>query len=168
MGLIAKLLSFTRTERNGAKLSDVKADPGGGANITGEHFADAGDDSHPLPTDYIFFGKNKRAGGYSPIGYADPINEKKSGPGEKRTYGRDPSSGVAVNEIWQKADGSVILSNALGSFELKADGEALHSSGAKMKTDGDIETSDGISLRNHVHAYTWTDPAGSGSTNPPT
>lgn len=168
MGLIALVKSFTRVVRNGAKISDVKVDPGGGANITGEHFASPGDDSYPLDSDYVILVKNRRSGGYSIVGYADPINDRKSNPGEKRTYGRDPSTGFAVNEVWQKSDGSVMISNALGSAELKADGELLHGSGAKITTDGDVVTSDGISLRNHVHVYTWTDPAGSGSTNSPT
>ena len=152
MGLIAKLLSFTRAVRNGAKLSDVKVDPGGGANITGEHFADAGDDSHPLPTDYAILVKTRQSGGYAPVGYADPINDPVAGPGEKRIYGRDPSTGLAVNQVWLKADGSVIISNALGSIELKTDGELLHGSGAKFTTDGDVVTSDGKSLRSHIHS----------------
>jgi hypothetical protein len=53
MGLIAKLLSFVRVERNGAKINDVKVDPGGGPNITAEHFAPIGDDAHPLPGDFV-------------------------------------------------------------------------------------------------------------------
>ena len=167
MGLIASVKSFTRRVVNGVRLSDVKVDPGGGANITGEHFSDAGDDSHPLSTDYAAVILVRRSGGAAIVGYADPINDPVAGPGEKRIYGRD-SSGAAVNEVWLKSDGSVMISNELGGAELKADGELLHGSGAKITADGDVVTSDGISLRNHVHAYTWTDPAGSGSTNPPT
>jgi hypothetical protein len=167
VGLIAKILSFTRIVADGVRSSDVKVDPGGGANITGQHFADAGDDSHPLPTDYVLLVKNRQTGGYSVVGYADPINDPIAAAGEKRIYGRD-ALGAVVNEMWLKADGSVIISNANGSIELKTDGELLHGSGAKITTDGDVVTSDGISLRGHIHAYTWTDPAGSGSTNPPT
>ena len=48
MGLIAKLLSFTRVTRNNAKISDVKVNPGGGPNITVEHYATPGDDSFLL------------------------------------------------------------------------------------------------------------------------
>ena len=53
MGRVAKLLSFVRLTRNNAKVSDVKIDPGGGPNITVEHFAAPGDDSFPLKTDYV-------------------------------------------------------------------------------------------------------------------
>ena len=168
MGLIAIVKSFTRVVRDGVKLSDVKLDPDGGSNITGEHFADPGDDSFPLDTDFAAAMPVRRSGSAVPVGYADPINDPVSGPGEKRIYGRDPATGVVVNQVHLKADGSILASNDNGSIELKADGEALHGSGAKITADGDIVTSEGISLRNHVHAYTWTDPAGSSSTAPPT
>jgi hypothetical protein len=36
-------------------------------------------------------------------------------------------------------------------------------SGGAMTSEADI-ISDGISLQNHTHPYTWTDPGGSGST----
>ena len=51
MGRIALVLSFIRSLANGANVSDVKVDSGGGANTTAQHFAPAGDDSHPLPDD---------------------------------------------------------------------------------------------------------------------
>ena len=69
MGRIAKLLSFLRTSRNEAKISDVKVDPGGGPNITAEHFAAAGDDSHPLPGDYVALNTDSGSGRESAIGY---------------------------------------------------------------------------------------------------
>ncbi len=163
MGLIAKLLSFTRTERNDAKLSDVKVDPGGGANITGEHFASPGDDSHPLTTDYVILVKNRRSGGYSIVGYGDPINDPKSGRGEKRTYGRDPSTGLEVNEVWQKADGSVIISNALGAIELKADG-SVNINGAIISPLGAIQTALGRDLDTHIHSGVTV---GAGVSGPP-
>lgn len=165
MGFIARLLSFTRTERDGAKLSDVKVDPGGGANITGDHFADAGDDSHPLPTDYAYLGKNKQSGGYSPVGYADPINSPAAGPGEKRIYGRDPATGLVVNEVWLKSDSSVIISNALGAIELKADG-SVDINGAIISPLGAIQTALGRDLDTHVHPITGGSSA-PGPTGPP-
>ena len=69
MGRIAKLLSFVRVVRNGANLSDVKVDPGGGANITAEHFATPGDDSHPMPNDYVALSADSGTGRESAIGY---------------------------------------------------------------------------------------------------
>ncbi len=151
MGLIAQVKSFARAVRNGTRSSDVKVDPGGGANITGSHFADAGDDSYPLGTDYAALLTTQRNGGYAPVGYADPVNEPKAAEGEKRIYGRDPSTGLAVNEVWLKADGSVIISNALGAIELKADG-SVDINGATITPTGGVITALGRDLDLHVHS----------------
>ena len=165
MGLIARVLSFTRAERNGAKLSDVKIDPGGGPNITGEHFADPGDDSHPLSTDYVAAMPVRRSGSAVPVGYADPINTPEAAAGEKRIYGRDPSTGLAVNQVWLKADGSVIISNALGAIELKADG-SVDINGAIISPLGAVQTALGRDLDTHVHPITSGSSA-PGPTGPP-
>lgn len=121
MGFIARVLSFERVIRNGVEVSIVKINPDGGANITGVHFADAGDDAPPLPSDYAATSNIRGAGQESVIGYADPINAGKSVPGEKRIYGRD-SSGDAVNEVWLKDDGTITAANDNGHIELKPDG----------------------------------------------
>lgn len=151
MGLIAILRSFTRVLRSGAKLSDVKLDSGGGANLTAENFADAGDDSHPLPGDYVAAVSIPRDGGQAAVGYADTINDPKAGPGEKRIYGRSPDTGLVVNEVWLKADSSVIISNALGSIELKPDG-SVDINGAIISAAGEITNASGVVLGTHTHA----------------
>lgn len=125
MGRIAKLLSFVRLTRNDAKVSDVKVDPGGGPNITAEHFADAGDDSHPLTTDYVALNTDSGSGRESAIGYLDPINAPKAQPGDKRIYGRDADTGEVVVEVWLKNDGTAIVSNDNGSVTLRPDGGAV-------------------------------------------
>lgn len=122
MGRIARLLSFVRLTRNDAKVSDVKVNPGGGPNITAEHFADAGDDSHPLVTDYVALNTDSGAGRETAIGYLDPLNEPKAQPGEKRIYGRDADSGAVVVEVWLKNDGTAVISNDNGSVMLRPDG----------------------------------------------
>ncbi len=165
MGLIAQVKSFTRRVVDGVRLSDVKVDPGGGSNITGEHFSDAGDDSHPLATDYAAAMKVRQSGGAAVVGYADPINTPKAAAGEKRIYGRD-SSGVAVNEVWLKADSSVIISNALGSIELKADG-SVDINGAIISPLGGVQTALGRDLDTHVHAIN-SGSSSPGPTAPPT
>ena len=167
LGRIARVLSFLRTERNGAKLSDVKLDPGGGSNVTGPHFADPGDDSHPLPEDYAATVSTQRSGAQVPVGYADTVNTPKAEAGEKRIYGRNASTGEAVNEVWLKADGSVLVANANGSFELKADGsiKGLNTAGsfelesggdfvvngAKITAVGEIINAVGTVLGTHTH-----------------
>ena len=165
MGLIARVLSFTRVVVNGVRSSDVKVDPGGGANTTGKHFSDAGDDSHPLTTDYALLVGTKQSGGSAPAGYADPINDPVAAAGEKRIYGRN-FSGVAINQVYLKADSSVIISNALGAIELKADG-SVDINGAIISPLGAIQTALGRDLDTHVHAINSGSSA-PGPTAPPT
>lgn len=122
MGLISKLLSFSRTTKHDAQASEATADPGGGALLTCEHFADPGDDSHPVPGDYPLLVEVPRTGGAVAVGYLDPKNAQKAAQGEKRIYARD-ANGDTVVEMWLKADGTAVVSNSLGSITLKPDGE---------------------------------------------
>lgn len=124
MGRIAKLLSFVRSVAGGAQVSDVKVDPGGLANVTAQHFADPGDDSHPLPGDYVVVVKAAGTGRVNSVGYLDPKNEQKAGPGEKRIYARD-SGGERVVEVWLKATGEAIIVNDKGSSTLRPDGGSI-------------------------------------------
>ena len=139
MGLIARLLSFVRGERRGAKLTDVKVDPGGGNLLTVEHFAAAGDDSSPLPDDYVAIVKIAREGAYVAVGYADVANTPKAQPGDKRIYARDPDTGAVVIDIWLKNDGSIVVENNTGSFSLAASG-VFSVNGVTIDTDGNITT----------------------------
>ncbi len=121
MGSIARVLSFARRVIDGVFVSEAKINPDGGSNITAPHFADAGSDSHPLPTDYVATTTIRGSGREAATGYADPLNEGKSEPGEARIYGRD-SDGAPVNEVWLKGDGTVTAANDNGHIELKPDG----------------------------------------------
>lgn len=121
-GRIAKLLSFIRVTRNGARISDVKINPGGGRNVTAEHFASPGDDSHPLTSDYVLSVSVPRQGGEAVAGYLDPINTPRATPGDKRIYARNASNGATIVELWLKSDGSAILSNDSGSVTLGVNG----------------------------------------------
>ena len=122
---IAKLLSFTRTVKNETNVSDVKIDQGGGDNITAEHFAPPGDDSFPLPGDYVLGVDVPRNGSKVAAGYVDPINTPVAVEGEKRVYARNPADGSPVNQVWLKNDGSVLVSNDNGSVLLRADGGSI-------------------------------------------
>lgn len=124
-GLIGRLLSFTRVERNGAKLSDVKFDAGGGEVLTGEHAHTPGDDSQPLPDDQVVAISVPQSGRVVVVGYVETDAQEKAGPGEKRIYARDGER-LEVVELWLKADGSATLSNANGQFTLRADGGQRH------------------------------------------
>ena len=122
MGRIATILSFVRAVANGAKVSDVKVDPGGGAIITAQHFSAPGDDSHPLTTDYVATLDVERTGSEAAVGYVDPLNTPKALEGDKRIYARDPSDGSVIVEVWLKNDGTALTANDNGSFELSPDG----------------------------------------------
>lgn len=121
MGRLAKVLSFLYTARNGAKVADVKVDPGAGENITGEHFAAPGDDSQPLPGDFVVIVAAPGTGRSSVVGYLDPNNEQKATAGDKRIYSRD-GAGAVVAEVWLKNDGTITANNANGSAVLNPDG----------------------------------------------
>ena len=160
MGSVARLLSFERVTRNGAEISIVKLNPDGGANITADHFAGAGEDAHPLPTDYLVTADIRGAGREAVVGYVDPLNEGKTAPGEKRIYGRDASGG-AVNEVWLKADGSILIENAGASILVKPTGE-IHILGSDIRL-GDVAGLELVTkdflfniFNNHVHGASTT------------
>lgn len=168
MGRIAKLLSFARSEVNGAKVSDVKVDPGGGANVTAQHFASPGDDSHPLPGDYVALTGVTGTGRANALGYLDPTNERKALPGDKRIYARD-EDGATVVEVWLQNDGTAIVVNAQGSVTLRPDGSIRGSNGAgsfELESGGDfvvngvtIDTSGNVTSPATVTAATVSAPS---------
>jgi len=124
VGRLAKLLSFVRTTKNEAQVSEAKADPGGGAIVTAEHFSAPGDDSHPLPGDYVTLNSDSGTGRETAVGYVDPINAPKALPGDKRIYARDEDGAVVV-EIWLKNTGEATVLNANGSIVLRPDGGSI-------------------------------------------
>lgn len=146
MGLITKVLSVVDVVRNGLTLSDIKGDPGAGANQTSEHYGPAGDDSKPLPGDYYISEKIPGSGRGVAVGYLDPTNAPESGPGEKRLYSRD-SGGAVVAEVWLKNDGTITAENDSVAAELKPDGSAIIDNGIgshEIAADGTVTTTSGI------------------------
>lgn len=140
-GVIGKLLSFSFAIRNSVKVGDAKLDPGGGPNVTAEHFAPPGDDSHPLPGDYVYAGTTPQQGRRSALGYIDPVNDAQAAPGEKRIYARDAGTGAVVCEIWLKNDGTALIANDNGSVTLSPDGSILGQNGAgqfELEVGGDF------------------------------
>lgn len=147
MGLtIGKVLSFLRLDANGAKVSDVKLDEGGGDNRTARHFAPAGDDSFPLATDYTLQGDTPGEGRKAVLGYADPLNTPKALEGDRRIYARDPATGATIVEVWLKNDGTALVSNDNGSIKLRPDGGSVATTPASTfdaKADGSIKGDNG-------------------------
>ena len=176
MGRIAKILSFLRIDKNNAKQTDVKLDPGAGANLTAQNFAPAGDDSQPLPDDYAITSSIPQTGGAAVVGFVDPKSEPVAGPGEVRKYSRD-QDGATVAQHHLKSDGTVATTNENGSIELKPDGSIVlttpsgattlntdgsvdFSNGAKLDVTGDYITALGISLNFHKHIGNLGSPTG--------
>lgn len=145
-GLITRLLAFTRTTRHGVKVSDAKVDLGGGAPVEAEHAASPGEDAYPLKDDYALALKINRAGGCVIVGYVDPNNTQKANAGDKRIYARN-NAGDEVVELWLKNDGSTVLTNSVGSFELQADGDVVIN-GVTIDTLGNITTPVNINAAN--------------------
>lgn len=136
MGRIGTLLSFIRTQRNGAKVTDVKVDPGGGDVVTAEHFSVPGIDANPLSTDTPLIVSVEGSGREAEIGYNDPTTDKQALSGEVRIYARD-SSGNEVVSLWVKNDGSHVITNGLGNFSLQPDG-TLNLNGVMIDPTGRI------------------------------
>ena len=152
MGLV-KVLSFARRVIRGANIDQVKCDASKDELVTVDHYSSPGDDSPPLPGDKAHIEPQEESGKYTALGYADPKNEGKSSPGEKRIFARD-KDGNEVAEVWIKKDGSVTVSNSNGSLTMAANGNISLGSGgdgiARLNDEvtvtilaGSLETSDG-------------------------
>lgn len=144
MGRIAKIIDILLGERNGAKVSDVKANPGGEATVQADQFNTAGDDSHPLPGDYAVFIELPR-GGYASVGNIDPKNAQTAQRGERRIYSRN-AEGIQVAEVWLKNDGTITINNDEAHVLVKPDGtiESMNGAAAStIKPSGEVDTTNG-------------------------
>jgi hypothetical protein len=104
MGKIGTVVGTEDTEDG----LDVVADPGGGANVSSEHFGPTGDGSKPLPGDAVALEDSSGAGRGQAVGYHDPDNESPAAPGEVFRYGRD-ASGNVVCSFHLKGDGTLVV-----------------------------------------------------------
>lgn len=167
MSRVAEVLASERVVEEGAHGVDVKCDPGGDT-LTAPHFADPGDDSQPLPGDFVALETSSGSGLEQATGYADVKNEGKAQPGEKRIYARDASGAVMV-ELWLRGDGSLVIDNGSGKVELAAGGDVtingvvIDASG-NVKAPGEVTamaTGPGVKLSKHKH------PTGVGPSSEP-
>ena len=159
--------SFIRTVRNGANVTDVKCDPGGGAISTKEHSSAPGDDSFPLLTDIAISVPVPGSGKEAVVGYLDPLNEAGAESGEKRIYSRQ-ADGTIVADVFLKNDGTIVAENDNAVLEISPDGSAILTNGPgvfSMQVDGtfdingltitpagEIVTALGVDLDTHTHA----------------
>lgn len=169
MSEVAEVLAFERITDEDGRASDVKADLGGRAiNVT--HFADPGDDSQPLSSDYVALSSAPGAGAEQAVGYLDPNTPPAAGPGEKRIYSRS-GPGVVAAVVWLKSDGTVVIENASGgaiqmapSGDVTINGVTIDAAG-NISTPGDViakTLATPVSLSTHVHTSTAPGSATSG------
>jgi hypothetical protein len=147
-GRVAKIKEiFNTTLSNGAKVLGFGVDFQGTTHkaiATGI----AGIDAKPILKDNAATIKQEQSGDQPlVIGTNDVISESVTAEGEIQIYSRD-AEGVKQADILIKRDGSIKLSNASGSFELKADGTC--------ESSGDIVIG-GISFLEHIHKFTNAD-----------
>ena len=120
MGIIGKLLAFTRTARDNAKQADIKIATSGDT-LTAQYVQGAGDDAVPLPGDYPLCVRIERAGRVVVVGFVEPDATQAAQAGERRLYARGGDRAEVV-QVWLKNDGTLLASNDNGSYELRPDG----------------------------------------------
>jgi hypothetical protein len=145
MPRLAFVVSFERSDEEGAKVALLKVDTGGDT-ITVYHHGDIGDDSQPLPNDTVVLDEAEE----NVVSYADTVNAGKAGPGDKRIYARKADGSMAV-ELWLKANGSTLLANENGRWELAANGDVTIN-GVVIKADGSVTTPKTIEASGEITA----------------
>ena len=148
MGRIAAIVEWAReTLEDGVEIVMVKIDPGGGRNTRAQHFADPGDDSRPLLSDFVATTDSAGSGAEHVTGYHDVKAPGMAGPGEKFTYARD-AGGTLVAFIWQKSTGEIVIENAAG-------GAVVLEPGGDFVADNEITAQKGaatsVGLSTHLH-----------------
>lgn len=159
MGLVARLIAFAHVVRGASEtnVSEATVDKSGGDNIIADHFDGPGEDASPMPGDYAAMLPIQRSGAAVAVGYVDPLNEPQTGPGEKRIYSRD-EDGVAIAQVFLKKDGTILLSNPIGSTTMLPDGNT------EIKNENGTVTlaPDGtITLKNNNGTVTLAEDGGS-------
>lgn len=177
MGRLAEVLGSQRTSDEAGEGLDVQVDPGGSSPKTVPHFADPGDDSCPLPGDFVALEDSDGSGAEQATGYADTKNAGRAKPGEAGRVGRN-AQGKIVCSWYLLEDGTVVISNDNASFRMAQDG-TVTINGVKIDKDGNVSgpgtiAADGeitakagnpatsVTLTQHVHID------GMGGTQPPT
>lgn len=155
MGRVGILVSFVRRLVGATNSSDAMFDRGGGDNRTGQHFAPPGDDSQPLPGDYVAALSQAPTGRDSVVGYVDPVSTPVAGPGEVRRYARDPDTGDTMVSFWLKATGEAVIANDNGSITLQPDG-SVNINGVIIAANGDVTIPNslnlaGLEIAGHTH-----------------
>jgi len=134
----------------GSKHIEAVVDAGGGDLVTADYFAPSGYEFEPLEGDYVLMVPMIGTGRWSIMGTIDPgLTDRLVQSGDTRIYARN-AAGDIVASVWVRSTGEIQGFNDNGYFRLRSDG-VVEANNATIPTDGDVITSDGISLRNHTH-----------------
>lgn len=153
-GVIGKLLDFVRGQVDGAHVSDAVIDPGGGANLSAQHFSSPGDDARPLPGDYVATAPSPGTGNEHAVGYIDPANPGIAEAGEKRIYSRG-DDGAVIAVVWLKNDGTIVIENDSGEIQLEPGGKIVLN-GVEIDASGNISTPGSIKADLEITAKALT------------
>lgn len=175
--MIGEVLRVERDTEEGAHVTNVVVDTGGGSNVTAEYFPAPGDDSPPCVGDMVTLGESEGAGSMAVTGANDARNAGKAEGGERRFYARDPD-GVPVSEVWLKGDGTLEMTGIKCGWKIigKSDG-TVEINGATIDTSGNLKTPGEVSASGEVTAMaagpgvklsTHQHPTGVGPSGPPT
>ena len=124
MGIMATVLQYVPRSRGTVFWPSLKVEDRKGENKNVNFFQGSGEDSPPLPTDNVALVDEQRQGGKMAVGVIDPKNAGVAVPGEWRRYARD-SSGNIVSDIHLKGDGSFVLKNVAGKYNISIDNNGI-------------------------------------------
>lgn len=151
MGRIGILRRFDRIVRGLAHGSEATVDMGGGENTRAVNFGPAGDDTVPLPGDYVVVVDGPGTGGELVVGYSDPVNVVTTSPGDKRIYSRDPVDGTPMCQVLLGADGQITITSPTASIVMDVAG-VITANGVTITPAGDITTTGSITAASVVAA----------------
>jgi len=154
VGRVGVVLDSDSVESQGAKIVDVKVDPGGSATETAQHTGEAGIEAIPLDGDFAVY-ISDGSGSKVVVGYFDPKLERKAQKGEIRIVSRAGPGEVSCS-IFVRANGEIeieandvkIVADVTITGDLTVSGEVT----AKSATAP-------VKLSSHLHP-TSTGPSG--------
>jgi len=173
MGQIATVISTERvTGDDGNPIVEVRCDAGAGP-ITAELLQPSGDDSLPLPGDFVALVEGPGQGTQLAVATCDGKNTGTSAAGERRLYARKNADGTIVSDLWLKGDGTIAIRGLVngGSATLDPSDGSWNLNGVKIDKQGNLTApgeitakaatpATAVKLSTHLHP-TGTGPSGS-------
>lgn len=142
MGRIGLISSIEANTGDGDDVPDVILDPGAGDELKVPMFSAPGDDSRPLPGDYVGTISHPGDEGQTAVAYASPGVESIAVDGEVRRFARD-SDGKVVCEYHFKNDGSFEFKNENTTLTVESGGTIVIDSSESVN----IQSADAITIR---------------------